>query len=176
MCNVCNVCNVCNALSLRAPLHACSDIAAVCCDSRIVRWQEILSPSSLCTAVFDEIIPSRKRWDYLSFLLSRIFGDPKELCSNGERKNDGALISIHRNPLAKSLLTRGVFRSLFWRRLGFGRVVRLLEWAEEGCEGLKHGCYDLPCVYFLSSLCHSGDIRLVHCLASPPSRWWGHRK
>ena len=96
MCNVCNVCNaltcmskhyctVCNALSLRAPLHACSDIAAVCCDSRIVRWQEILSPSSLCTAVFDEIIPSRKRWDYLSFLLSRIFGDPKELCSNGER-------------------------------------------------------------------------------------------
>ena len=119
MCNVCNVCNaltcmskhyctVCNALSLRAPLHACSDIAAVCCDSRIVRWQEILSPSSLCTAVFDEIIPSRKRWDYLSFLLSRIFGDPKELCSNGERKNDGALISIHRNPLAKSLLTRGI--------------------------------------------------------------------
>ena len=82
---MCNVCNVCNALSLRAPLHACSDIAAVCCDSRIVRWQEILSPSSLCTAVFDEIIPSRKRWDYLSFLLSRIFGDPKELCSNGER-------------------------------------------------------------------------------------------
>ena len=57
----------------------------LCCDSRIVRWQEILSPSSLCTAVFDEIIPSRKRWDYLSFLLSRIFGDPKELCSNGER-------------------------------------------------------------------------------------------
>ena len=37
-----------------------------------------------------------------------IFGDPKELCSNGERKNDGALISIHRNPLAKSLLTRGI--------------------------------------------------------------------
>ena len=24
---------------------ACSDIAAVCCDARIVRWQEILSPS-----------------------------------------------------------------------------------------------------------------------------------
>ena len=90
-------------------------------------------------------------------LLSRIFGDPKELCSNGERKNDGALISIHRNPLAKSLLTIGILRSLFWRRLGLGRVVRLLEWAEEGCEGLKHGCYDLPCVYFLSSLCH--DIK-----------------
>ena len=33
------------ALSLRALLLACSDIAAVCCDARIVRWQEILSPS-----------------------------------------------------------------------------------------------------------------------------------
>ena len=52
MCNVCNVCNVltnkskryCTASSLRASLLACSDIAAVCCDSCIVRWQEILSP------------------------------------------------------------------------------------------------------------------------------------
>ena len=145
---MCNVCNVCNALSLRAPLHACSDIAAVCCDSRIVRWQEILSPSSLCTAVFDEIIPSRKRWDYLSFLLSRIFGDPKELCSNGEsrigsRLNCGraaglfdlpdecdCFISIHRNPLAKSLLTIGILERPqgYWNHLElFGTPSGLLE-------------------------------------------------
>ena len=58
-------------------------------------------------------------------------------------------------PLTRGV--RGVFRSLFWRRLGLGRVVRLLERAEEGCEGLKHGCYDLPCVYFLIFLCH--DIK-----------------
>ena len=60
MCNVCNVCNVltcmskhyctvCNARSARclaafSAALAYSDIAAVCCDSRIVRWQEILSP------------------------------------------------------------------------------------------------------------------------------------
>ena len=49
-------------------------------------------------------------------------------------------------------LTRGV-RGV----LCFSGVVRLFERAEEGCEGLKHGCYDLPCVYFLSSLCH--DIK-----------------
>ena len=36
-------------------------------------------------------------------------------------------------------------------------IVRLLERAEEGCEGLKHGYYDLPCVYFLIFLCH--DIK-----------------
>ena len=42
-------------------------------------------------------------------------------------------------------------------RLCLRRVVRLLERAEEGCEGLKHGCYDLPCVYFLIFLCH--DIK-----------------
>ena len=51
------------------------------------------------------------RWDFLISTqqnLFVIFGAPKELCSNGERKNDGALISIHRNPLAKSLLTIGV--------------------------------------------------------------------
>ena len=51
------------------------------------------------------------RWDFLISTqqnLFVIFGAPKELCSNGERKNDGALISIHRNPLAKSLLTIGI--------------------------------------------------------------------
>ena len=36
-------------------------------------------------------------------------------------------------------------------------IVRLLERAEESCEGLKHGYYDLPCVYFLIFLCH--DIK-----------------
>ena len=94
---------------------------------------------TLCVAaaVLDEIIPSRKRWDYLSFLLSS---------------------------------GRGIFRRWLLSSILMGRVVRLLERAEEGCEGLKHGCYDLPCVCFLSSLCHSGDIRLVRCLASPPSR------
>ena len=46
-------------------------------------------------------------------------------------------------------LTRGV-RGV----LCFSGVVRLLERAEEGSEGLKHGCYDLPCVCFFSSLYH----------------------
>ena len=41
--------------------------------------------------------------------------------------------------------------------LFFCRVVRLLERAEESCEGLKHGYYDLPCVHFLIFLCH--DIK-----------------
>ena len=36
----------------------------------------------------------------------------------------------------------------------FCRVVGLLQRAEESCEGLKHGYYDLPCVYFLIFLCH----------------------
>ena len=39
----------------------------------------------------------------------------------------------------------------------FGRVVGLLQRAEECCEGLKHGYYDLPCVHFLIFLCH--DIK-----------------
>ena len=39
----------------------------------------------------------------------------------------------------------------------FGRVVRLLQRAEEGCEGLKHGYYNLPCVHFLIFLYH--DIK-----------------
>ena len=39
----------------------------------------------------------------------------------------------------------------------FGRVVRLLQRAEESCEGLKHGYYDLPCIHFLIFLCH--DIK-----------------
>ena len=102
-------------------------------------------------------------------------GDPKELCSNGEsrigsRLNCGraaglfdlpdecdGFISIHRNPLAKSILTRGIFRRWLFSSILVGRVMGLLERAEEGCEGLKHGCYDLPCVYFLIFLCH--DIK-----------------
>ena len=35
------------ALSLRALLLACSDIAAVCCDSRIVRWQDGIAPYTI---------------------------------------------------------------------------------------------------------------------------------
>ena len=46
-------------------------------------------------------------------------------------------------------LTRGVRGGL-----RFCGVVRLLERAEEGCEGLKHGYYNLPCVHFLIFLCH----------------------
>ena len=57
----------------------------------------------------------------------------------------------------------------------FSRVVRLFQRAEEGCEGLKHGYYDLPCVHFFI-LCHSGDIRQVRCLASPLSRLQNHRR
>ena len=67
-----------------------------------------------------------------------------------------------------SLFIRSTGRGIFRRwllscilmsrvRLCFGRVVRFLERAEEGCEGLKHGYYDLPCVYFLIFLCH--DIK-----------------
>ena len=36
-------------------------------------------------------------------------------------------------------------------------IVRLLQRAEEGCEGLKHGYYNLPCIHFLIFLCH--DIK-----------------
>ena len=48
-------CTVCNAhiarcfvaSLLRALLLACSDIAAVCCDSRIVRWQDGIAPYTI---------------------------------------------------------------------------------------------------------------------------------
>ena len=40
------------------------------------------------------------RWREVSFL-----GVPKELCSNGERRNDGALHFDYRNLLAKSIPT-----------------------------------------------------------------------
>ena len=53
-------------------------------------------------------------------------------------------------PQQNLFVGRGVFR----RRFCFRRVVRLLQRAEEGCEGLKHGYYDLPCVHFLIFLCH----------------------
>ena len=112
----------------------------LCCDSRIVRWQQIVSASSLRFAVLDETIPPLCDGIFL-FLLSRIFGDPKELCSNGEsrigsRLNCGraavlfdlpdecdGFISIHRNPLAKSLLTRGILE----RPKGIWNSRRLLE-------------------------------------------------
>ena len=60
-------------------------------------------------------------------------------------------------PQQNLFVGRGILRSPFWRRLCFGRVVRLLQRAEESCEGLKHGYYDLPCVYFLIFLFH--DIK-----------------
>ena len=44
-----------------------------------------------------------------------------------------------------------------FRRSLMSDIVRLLERAEESCEGLKHGYYDLPCVHFLIFLCH--DIK-----------------
>ena len=95
-----------------------------------------------------------------------------ELCELLERKIPplsrwDLLISSQQN----LFVTFGLFR----RRL-MSDIVRLLERAEESCEGLKHGYYDLPCVYFLIFLCHSGDIRLVRCLASPPSRLQNHRR
>ena len=48
---------------------------------------------------------------------------PRKSLIFGERKNDGALISIHRNPLAKSLLTRGILE----RPKGNWNSRRLLE-------------------------------------------------
>ena len=72
------------------------------------------------------------RWDFLISTqqnLFVIFGAPKELCSNGERKNDGALISIDRNPLAKSLLTIGILERAKrnWNAEGYWNARRLLE-------------------------------------------------
>ena len=65
-------------------------------------------------------------------------------------------------PQQNLFVGRGIFRRwllscIFMSRvrLCFGRVVRLLQRAEESCEGLKHGYYDLPCVHFLIFLCHS---------------------
>ena len=153
---MCNVCNVCNALTNKSKRY--------------------------CTAVFRRNNPTAFAMGF-SYFFSASFRGPRKSLIFGERKNDEALISIHRKPLAKSLLTIGIFRRwllsciLMSRvRLCFGRVVRLLERAEESCEGLKHGYYDLPCVYFLIFLCHSGDIWLVRCLASPPSRLQNHRR
>ena len=114
----------------------------------------------VAAAVFRRVNPTAFAMGFSYFFSAefiRHFRGPRKSLIFGERKNDGALISIHRNPLAKSLLTRGILRSPFWRRLCFGRVVRLLQRAEEGCEGLKHGYYDLPCVHFLIFLCH--DIK-----------------
>ena len=60
------------------------------------------------------------------FIRSRIYSSfrgPRKSLIFGERKNDGALISIHRNPLAKSLLTRGILE----RPKGIWNSRRLLE-------------------------------------------------
>ena len=103
----------------------------------------------------------------------------------------------YRNPLAKPLLTIGIFRRwllsciLMSRvRLCFGRVVRLLERAEESCEGLKHGYYDLPCVYFLIFLCHdiknkidrlvlfkrTKFLKILKIILERAKRYWNTRK
>ena len=58
-------------------------------------------------------------------------------------------------------LTRGVRGVLCFSSILVGRVMGLLERAEEGCEGLKHGCYDLPCVYFLIFLCHDIKNKMI---------------
>ncbi len=129
-------------------------------------------------------IPPLLRWDFLIYPqqnLFVIFRGPRKSMIFGEsrigsRLNCGRAAGLfdlpdecdclfrYRNPLAKPLLTIGIFRRwllsciLFCRvRLGLCRVVGLLERAEEGCEGLKHGYYDLPCVHFLIFLCH--DIK-----------------
>ncbi len=58
---MCNVCNVCNALTNKSKRYctAFCDIAAVCCDSRIVRWQEILSPS------YYPLERAKRNWNHL---------------------------------------------------------------------------------------------------------------
>ena len=147
---------------------------------------------SFCSFVrfcsLNEKIPSHKRWNFLISTQQNLFGAPRELRSHGERKNDGALkVSEQRRDfrLAKSILTRGILNvilGLFGRvfcfgrvRIGLGRFVRLLERAEESCEGLKHGYYYSPCIYFLI-LCHNDERRQARCLVSPLSRWMGHRR
>ena len=60
-------------------------------------------------------------------------------------------------PQQNLFVTFGIFRRWLLSCILMSRVVRLLERAEEGCEGLKHGYYDLPCVHFLIFLCH--DIK-----------------
>ena len=57
-------------------------------------------------------------------------------------------------PQQNLFVGRGIFRRWLLSCILMSRVVRLLERAEESCEGLKHGYYDLPCVYFLIFLCH----------------------
>ena len=90
--------------------------------------------------------------DGILFLLSRIYSLPS-ISGTPEGQLEQPQASGTREALLNGPpLTRGV-RGV----LCFSGVVRLLERAEEGCEGLKHGCYDLPCVHFLIFLCH--DIK-----------------
>ena len=71
------------------------------------------------------------------FIRSRIYSSfrgPRKSLIFGERKNDGAIISIHRNPLAKSLLTKTLLwqsRATSWasRRELRGLETRLLWFA-----------------------------------------------
>ena len=77
----------------------------------------------VAAAESDETIPSRKRWDCL-------------IC-----------------PQQNLFVTFRIFRRWLLSCILMSRVVRLLQRAEEGCEGLKHGYYDLPCVHFLIFLC-----------------------
>ena len=95
------------------------------------------------------------RWDFLISTqqnLFVIFGDPKELCSNGERKNDGALISIHRNPLAKSLLTIGILERAKrnWNAEGYWNARRLLERPKGYWNTAQHHTLTLKCVNFVN--------------------------
>ena len=99
----------------------------------------------------------RFRDGIILFLLSRIYSLPSTF-GTPEGQLEQPQASGTREALWNGPpLTRGVRGVFCLGSILFSGVVRLLERAEEGCEGLKHGCYDLPCVYFLSSLCH--DIK-----------------
>ena len=96
----------------------------------------------------------------------------------------------YRNPLAKPLLTIGIFRRWLLSCILMSRVVGLLQRAEEGCEGLKHGYYDLPCVHFLIFLCHdiknkidrlvlfkrTKFLKILKIILERAKRYWNTRK
>ena len=119
------------------------------------------------------------RWDFLISTqqnLFVIFGAPKELCSNGERKNDGALISIHRNPLAKSLLTIGILerakrnwnaRRLLERPKRSGTPEGLLErakrnWNARRATGTREAPMERPKGYWNTAQHHTLTLKCVN--------------
>ena len=125
---------------------------------RLHGMQEVVSSSLICSTLpavllrgfFLERKSHRFRDGIILFIRSRIYSLPSTLGTP-----EGQLEQPQASGTEPQALLGTVFPLQGGVREGlFCRVVRLLERAEESCEGLKHGYYDLPCVCFLSSLCH----------------------